>query len=298
MDNIHVLDLQYLGLKQTIASFLIESSEGPILVETGPHSTFKSMEKELSKYGYTTEDVKHVFLTHIHLDHAGAAWALAANGANIYLHPFGAKNMEDPTRLMDSVRRIYKEKTDFLWGQMNKIPVEQLVEVGDKEVIEIGNVQLKSWHTPGHAKHHIAWQLEEAIFTGDVAGVKIDKGIVVPPCPPPDINIEEWKNSIALLRKLNPSKLCLTHFDAIEDINKHLDDLEFILDDWAAWVKREWEAGKTNEKMVPEFMNYVAGQLRKVGLSEEDIKLYEAANPSWMSVDGLVRYWSKKMESN
>jgi glyoxylase-like metal-dependent hydrolase (beta-lactamase superfamily II) len=221
----------------------------------------------------------------------------AEHGAKIYLHPFGAKNMEDPTRLMESAARIYGDKMDQLWGQMKKIPRAQLIEAGDQEVIQIGDVSLKSLHTPGHAKHHIAWQLGDAIFTGDVAGVKIDAGIVVPPCPPPDINIEDWKSSIELIRSLNPKKLYLTHFDKIEDINEHLNSLEAILDNWGAWIKAHWESGETNEEMVPKFMLHVAGQLREVGLTESDIQLYEAANPSWMSVAGLVRYWKKKLES-
>jgi glyoxylase-like metal-dependent hydrolase (beta-lactamase superfamily II) len=296
MSKIHVLDLNFLNLPHTIASFLIESSEGPVLIETGPHSTIQVMEKGLQEYGYRIEDIKHVFLSHIHLDHAGAAWVFAEHGAKIYLHPFGAKNMEDPTRLMESATRIYGDKMDQLWGQMKKIPSEQLIEVGDQEVIQIGDVSLKSLHTPGHAKHHIAWQLGDAIFTGDVAGVKIDAGIVVPPCPPPDINIEDWKNSIELIRSLNPKKLYLTHFDKIENINEHLNSLETILDNWAAWIKEHWEAGETNEAMVPKFMAHVAGQLREVGLTESDIQLYEAANPSWMSVAGLVRYWKKKSD--
>jgi len=297
MSKIHVLDLNFLNLPHTIASFLVESSEGPILIETGPHSTIQAMEKGLMEYGYKIEDIKHVFLSHIHLDHAGAAWVFAEHGAKIYLHPFGAKNMEDPSRLMESATRIYGDKMDQLWGQMKKIPRAQLIEVGYQEVIQIGDVSLKSFHTPGHAKHHIAWQLEDVIFTGDVAGVKIDGGIVVPPCPPPDINIEDWKSSIELIRSLNPKKLYLTHFDKIENINEHLNSLEAILDNWTAWIQEHWEAGETHEEMVPQFMAHVAGQLREVGLTESDIQLYEAANPSWMSVAGLVRYWKKKLES-
>ena len=295
MKKIHVLDLNFLNLPHTVAAFLVESSVGPILVETGPHSTIVSLEKSLGIHNYKLEDIKHVFLSHIHLDHAGAAWIFAKHGAKIYLHPFGAKNMADPTRLMESATRIYQDKMDMLWGRMEKIPVSQLVEVGDQEVIEVGDVAMKSWHTPGHAKHHIAWQLDDAIFTGDVAGVKIDEGIVVPPCPPPDINIEDWKNSIEILRELSPDKLYLTHYDAIENIDRHLDSLEAILDDWAAWIKKHWAAGESNEEMVPQFMAHVAGQLTAAGLGKEEILQYEAANPSWMSVAGLVRYWKKRV---
>lgn len=298
MNQIHVLDLNFLNLSHTIASFLIETSEGPALVETGPHSTIRAMEKGLAAHGYKVEDVKHVFLTHIHLDHAGAAWVFAEHGAKIYVHPFGAKNMQDPSRLMESARRIYQEKMDELWGQMKEIPAGQLIEVGHEEEVKIGDTTMKSWHTPGHARHHIAWQLGDAVFTGDVAGVKIDDGIVVPPCPPPDIHIEDWKNSINLLRSLKVKEFYLTHYDSISNIDQHLNNLENILDNWAAWVKQHWEAGESNEEMVPRFMQHVASQLKAVGLNDQDIQLYEAANPSWMSVAGLVRYWSKKAEQS
>ena len=293
---IHAIDLHFLGHEHTIASYLIETDEGPVLVETGPHSTIGFLEKGLSQYGYQLSDIKKVFLTHIHLDHAGAAWAFAKNGAKIYVHPFGAKNMADPSRLMESARRIYQDRMDELWGEMNAIPTDQLHEVADEEVFNLGNVHLKAWHTPGHAKHHIAWQLGNSLFTGDVAGVKIDKGIVVPPCPPPDINIEHWVASINLIRKINPKKLHLTHYDAITNVDDHLDSLEAILWDWANWMKVPFEEGRSVEDVTPEFMKYVAGQLRDGGLGEHEIEQYEAANPSWMSVAGLLRYWKKKGE--
>ncbi len=293
---IHALDLHFLGHEHTIASYLIATDEGPVLVETGPHSTIGFLEKGLAQHGYVLDDVKKVFLTHIHLDHAGAAWAFAKNGATIYVHPFGAKNMEDPSRLMESARRIYQDKMDELWGEMNAIPANQLYEVADEEVFDLGNAKLKAWYTPGHAKHHIAWQLDNSLFTGDVAGVKIDKGIVVPPCPPPDINIEDWVASISLIRKINPSKLHLTHFDAITDVDDHLDSLESILWDWANWMKKPFEQGRAMEEVTPEFMKYVASQLSAGGLGEHEIQQYEAANPSWMSVAGLLRYWKKKSE--
>lgn len=293
---IHPIDLHFLGHDHTIASFLIVTDAGPVLVETGPHSTLPHLEAGLAKHGYTIADVKKVFLTHIHLDHAGAAWAFAEQGATIYLHPFGARNMEDPSRLMESARRIYQEKMDMLWGQMKPIPKAQLYEVGHGEEFDLGNVALKAWHTPGHAKHHIAWQLDRAVFTGDVAGVKIDKGIVVPPCPPPDINLEEWMESIKLLRGLNADTFYLTHFDGISNTCEHLNQLEAVLWDWANWMKTQWEHSKTAEEVTPFFMDYVANQLINAGLPKESIAQYEAANPSWMSVAGLLRYWSKKAE--
>lgn len=293
---IYPIDLHFLGHDHTIASFLIKTTNGPVLVETGPHSTIHHLEKGLANHGYAISDIKKVFLTHIHLDHAGAAWVFAEHGATIHLHPFGARNMEDPSRLMESAKRIYQDKMDMLWGKMQPIPKQQLYEVAHGEVFDLGNASLKAWHTPGHAKHHIAWQLGEAVFTGDVAGVKINDGIVVPPCPPPDINLEEWMESIKLLRQLEASTFYLTHYDALHNTSAHLDKLEAILWDWANWMKTQFDQSKTAEEITPKFMAYVAGQLVAAGLPKESIAQYEAANPSWMSVAGLLRYWSKKAE--
>ncbi len=293
---IELIDLKFQGFKGAIASYLIKTSDGPVIIETGPYSTIDAMKEALAKHGWDLRDIKHVFLTHIHLDHAGSAWAFAEHGARIYVHPFGAKNMADPSKLMSSATRIYGDQMDRLWGTMKNIPEELLYEVRDQEVFKIGDAAIKAWHTPGHAKHHIAWQIGEAVFSGDVAGCKIGDGPVVPPCPPPDINLEDWKNSIEILRKINPSKLFLTHFDEVSNVAQHLNELEAILDDWAQWIKKEWEAGKSVEELTPEFSKYTTQQLLDLGVDHDGVKVYEAANPSWMSVAGLVRYWSKKAE--
>lgn len=295
---IELIDLKFQGYEGAIASYLIKTSDGPVLIETGPYSTIGAMKEALENNGYTLQDVKHVFLTHIHLDHAGSAWAFAENGAKIYVHPFGAKNMEDPSKLMSSATRIYGDQMDRLWGTMKNIPGDLLHEVQDEEEFQIGDVTIKGWYTPGHAKHHIAWQIGDNIFTGDVAGCKIGDGPVVPPCPPPDINLEDWKNSIQVLRNANPSKLYLTHFDAITNIDEHLNSLEEMLDDWANWIKKGWESGKTVQELTPEFSKYTTQQLLDLGVDDEGVKVYEAANPSWMSVAGLVRYWTKKAEQS
>ena len=290
-----IIDLHFLGLEKAIASFLVESNEGPILIETGPHSTISHLEKGLADHGYSISDVKHVFITHIHLDHAGAAWAFADHGAKIYLHPFGKKHLSEPSKLMSSAKLIYQDQMDTLWGQMKPIAESSLITVDHQEIVEIGEHKFESLHTPGHAKHHTAWALNDNfIFTGDVAGVKIEEGPAVAPCPPPDINIEDWKNSLKLIIEKKPQTLFLTHFGPIENPNEHLHDLSLMLDDWAFWIKNKLDAKVTPEEMVPLFKTYTANQLRKNGVEEMGIKQYEAANPSWMSVSGLIRYWKKK----
>ncbi len=294
---IHIIDLHFLDYPQAIATILVETPEGPVLIETGPHSTFDNLQKGIQKAGFQPHEIQHVLLTHIHFDHAGAAWAFAKNGAKIYVHPVGVKHLANPEKLVNSARRIYQDDMDRLWGEMQPIPENQLQSPEHGEKIKIGGVTFSAWHTPGHAVHHIAWQVEDALFTGDVAGVKISDCIVEPPCPPPDINLEDWRASIQLIRSLKLNALYLTHFGKVENITSHLDELEHRLADWAEWIKPRWEQGEQPEQVVPEFQEYVAQQLKAEGASEELIQQYEAANPSWMSVAGLMRYWKKKTEA-
>ncbi len=291
---IHVIDLHFQGLSDNIAAFLVETNSGPILIETGPHSTLPHLLAGIENAGYRTEDIQHVFLSHIHLDHAGAAWWFAEQGASIYVHPLGAKHLAAPERLMESARRIYQDQMDRLWGEMRAIPAAQLVQVEHEARFPIGEQTLIAWHTPGHAVHHITWQLDRIVFTGDVAGVSINHGLVVPPCPPPDINIEDWHQSTQLLRTLGAETFYLTHFGPVTDTEKHLDQLDATLSNWATWMRPHYEAGTASEDITPLFQEMVKQELLQSGVSSEGVAQYEAANPSWMSVAGLLRYWRKK----
>ncbi len=293
---IQTIDLHFLGETKSIASYLIKTNKNtPILIETGPHSSLKNLQNELAKIEVDWKDIQHVFLTHIHLDHAGAAWAFAENGADIYVHPAGLPHLARPEKLMESAKRIYQDKMDYLWGQMNPIPENKLVGVEDKQIFEIDDVKLQAWHTPGHASHHIAWQFEKNIFTGDVAGVKIGNGPTVAPMPPPDIDIEAWEKSIEILRNLKADKFYLTHFGEVTDIEKHLNDLSQNMNQLSKWILTEWQKGKTIEEITPLFDDYCKQELLKQNLDNQTLTRYQYANPAWMSVAGLVRYWKKKM---
>jgi glyoxylase-like metal-dependent hydrolase (beta-lactamase superfamily II) len=294
---IQVIDLHFLGETQSIASFLLTTSQNQyILVESGPHSSLKNLQKELAILGVDWKKIQHVFLTHIHLDHAGAAWAFAENGAKIYVHPAGLSHLANPEKLMNSAKMIYQEKMDFLWGQMKPISQELLVRVENEATFTIDDITLKAWHTPGHAIHHIAWQVDNHIFTGDVGGVKIGNGPVVAPMPPPDIDLEAWENSIRLLKSLNAENFYLTHFGKVSgDLSIHLDHLQNNMKSLAEWVLAEWQKGKTIEEITPAFDEYCQQELLKQNIDNQTLTRYQYANPAWMSVAGLVRYWKKKL---
>ncbi len=292
---IQILDLHFLDQSDTIAAFLVETSAGPILFETGPYSTYEHLKKALADKGYQPGDIKHVFLTHIHFDHAGAAWALAKEGATIYVHPFGKKHLHSPEKLWNSAKMIYQDKMEFLWGRIEGIAEEKLHTVEQGEKFKIGGIEIIGWHTPGHAVHHIAWQLGENLICGDVAGVRIQDGIVVPPCPPPDIHVEDWRASLALIRGLNIKTLYLTHYGAYQDVDQHLNELEERLLNRAKWMKPYFDQQMDPKEITPKFEQYVREELLEDGITDEkQLQQYENANPSWMSVAGLLRYWQKK----
>lgn len=291
---IKILDIQFLNTSETIAAFLLESSEGPILFECGPHSAINGLRQELKAHGYVLSDIKHLFLTHIHFDHAGAAWALAKNGTQVYVHPRGYKHLLDPSRLYASAERIYGDQMEYLWGKMEGIDASNLSAIEQLEEIKIGEHEIKSLHTPGHASHHIAWQIGDIAIVGDVAGCKINNGPVVPPCPPPDIDIEAWIKSIDLILSRNLKAMYLTHFGKVDDITAHMEALKSILNDWAYFIKPYFEKQTEIKTLVPIFAKYAADQLRQEGVDEVLLGKYEKANPAWMSVAGLMRYWAKK----
>lgn len=298
MIQVQTLDLLFLGLEHSIAVFVIETAEGPVLVECGPASTLPHLEAALAQNGRKISDFKHIFLSHIHFDHAGAAWAFAEHDAMVYVHPKGLPHLAAPEKLYNSARMIYGDDMDRLWGEMRPIPETQLHAPEHGQTIRIGELSFTAWYTPGHAVHHIAWEVKSdtdaIIFTGDVAGVKIGNGPVMPPCPPPDINVEDWQASLELLRTLQTKRLFLTHYGEVTEKAQHLQELETRLLHWANWMKPYFEQQTPATEIVPLFQAFVQAELLAEGVAENDLQRYEAANPAFMSVAGLLRYWKKR----
>ncbi|MEY2584548.1 MAG: hypothetical protein QOD80_574, partial [Verrucomicrobiota bacterium] len=206
---IHVLDTKHLGRPGIIAATLLETEEGPVLFDTGPESTFGNVGDALRKLGFDPRDVRHVFLSHIHLDHAGAAWRFAALGATIYVHPRGAPHLIDPTKLVASATRLYGDEMERLWGKFSAIAPERVRVLEPDAVVRVAPFEIRALETPGHASHHHVYHWDETVFGGDVAGVRLGGGPPVPPLVPPELNIEAWRVSIGKIRALNPAKLYL-----------------------------------------------------------------------------------------
>src|SRR4051812_8063355 len=292
---VHVLDTQHLGHRGIIASTAVETDDGLILFDTGPESTFETLTAQFPERGFSVRDVRHVFLSHIHFDHAGAAWRFAELGATIYVHPRGAPHLIDPAKLVASATRLYGDEMERLWGKFSRITPERIRVLQDNEVVNVASLAVRAIETPGHASHHHVYQWDDNLFGGDVAGVRLGGGPPAPPFVPPELDIEGWLESIAKIRALNPSKLFLPHFGLVTGpASAHLDALEERVRRWSIWFRDRLRAGDDEEKMKPAFAEFVVEELRNGGATEEERRDYEQADPSFMAVSAAMRYWRKR----
>jgi len=291
---IHILDTRQLGIPGIIAATALETDDGLALFDTGPESTFSNVTTEIRERGFSVEDVRHVFLSHIHFDHAGAAWRFAERGATIHIHPRGAPHLIDPTRLVDSATRIYGAEMERLWGRVAAIPAERVHVMQDLDIVRAAPFEVRAIATPGHASHHHVYQWEDNLFGGDVAGVRLGGGPPVPPFVPPELDIESWRQSIEKIRALNPAKLYLPHFGLVADnISAHLDALDERIQRWALWFRDQIRAGRDEPHLIPMFAEHIASELHTAGANEDLVRDYESADPSFVAVSGALRYWRK-----
>ena len=194
---IHTLDLLFQNVPQAIAAYLVIGPEGPLLVETGPGSTLQNLKAQLGRHGLAPQDIGQVLVTHIHLDHAGAAGWWGQQGAQIYVHHVGAPHLIDPSRLLASAARIYGDQMDTLWGPMLPTPAEKVTAVYDGDIIQAGGLEFLALDTPGHARHHHVYRLGNLAFTGDAAGIQLpDSRLIDLPAPPPEFELEVWQQTI------------------------------------------------------------------------------------------------------
>lgn len=293
--DIYTLDLNFQNVPQTIASYLIKGPDGPVLVETGPGSTLNNLIAQLAAHDVQPTDIKHILVTHIHFDHAGASGWWAQQGAQIYVHPFGAPHLVNPEKLISSATRIYGDNMDVLWGDILPAPAEKVTIVNDGDLIDVGGLQFRAIETPGHARHHHVYRLGDVAFTGDAAGIKIPAFPLIDlPAPPPEFDLEAWEATINRLLAENFSAIYPTHFDRVDKVTPHFTELKLLLREATAWIKAKMDADVERDDLVAQFNEWNRRRARQVGLDDDAIHQYETANPWYMSVDGIMRYWRKK----
>jgi glyoxylase-like metal-dependent hydrolase (beta-lactamase superfamily II) len=277
-----------------VAATALETNDGIALFDTGPESTFDNVIVDLGKAGFAKEDVRHVFLSHIHFDHAGAAWRFAELGAKIYVHPRGAPHLIDPAKLVESATRIFGDDMQRLWGRIAPVPAERVKVLEDNEVVRVPPFEIRAIATPGHASHHHVYHWDDNVFGGDIAGVRIGNGPPIPPFVPPELHVESWRESIAKIRALNASHLYLPHFGKIAGpVSEHLDLVDERVARWSEWFRDRIRAGEGESKLRSTFAELEHSDLRKGGATQNDIDGYEAADPSYMAAGAAIRYWKK-----
>ena len=291
---IATLDLNFQGKTHAIASYLIRHKDGAILIESGPGSTLSSLEAALAKENLTPRDVTHVFVTHIHLDHAGASGWLSRQGAEIYVHPLGAPHFLNPEKLIASATRIYGDKMDSLWGDFLPVSEDKLKVTRDAEEVVIGDVRVLVLSVPGHAEHHNVYFVDGVCFTGDVGGVRIPGYQYMRlPMPPPELHFGKWRESLARIRSHQPKRVAPTHFGIFDDAEWHLQEVERNIDATERWLEKVMPSDPPIEKLRQDFSDWIVAEGEMMNLSADTVRAYGLANPLGMSADGLQRYWKK-----
>jgi glyoxylase-like metal-dependent hydrolase (beta-lactamase superfamily II) len=273
---IRPIDLYHRGREHVICVWRV----GDVLVDCGPSARIETLVAELGE-----APPRALALTHIHLDHAGAAGTLVERfpGLEVWVHERGAPHLVDPTRLLASATRLYGHEIERLWGEVKPVPVENVRVLRGGE--RIGGFEVA--YTPGHASHHVSYWHEPTAtaFVGDVAGVRVaPSSYILAPTPPPDIDIELWQSSIELVRAWRPQQLAITHFGLFGDVATHLDGIARSL---------EVAAERARTMTVEEFVATTAAEIAAASDGAPSAA-YDIGAPLDQTYAGLQRYWSKR----
>jgi glyoxylase-like metal-dependent hydrolase (beta-lactamase superfamily II) len=271
------IDLLHQGSSRVIGSYLLETAEGLALFDCGPSSTLENLRRGLRTCGVELHEIRHLLLSHIHLDHAGAAGAIVREHPHVTVHVsgVGAPHLVDPSRLEASARRLYGASFDGLWGELVAVPEANVRVVGDHV---LGR---EAFPTPGHASHHVCYlDTDGTLFAGDASGVRISPNpLVLPPTPPPDVDVDAWERTLDEIERREPQRLALVHFGVFDDVGGHLRSLRNRLLEW-----RDLVGGGASEEEFAETVR------REVADEADDFGVYERAMPLWQSYAGLKRY--------
>jgi glyoxylase-like metal-dependent hydrolase (beta-lactamase superfamily II) len=291
------IDLNYLGTPKVIATAILDGPDGVTLVDPGPSTTLSSLEAQLRSAGIGFADVRTLLLTHIHLDHAGVSGTLLRRqpGLQVYVHQRGAPHMVDPAKLLESAGRLYGADMGRVWGEFLPVPAENVHTLEGGERLHVAGRTLEVAYTPGHASHHVSFFDRDSgiAFCGDVAGIHITGGFLMPPTPPPDIDLQKWQESLDRIGAWRPATLFLTHFGPIESPSAHVAALRDRLVRVAELGKAALESGGSTAEQTERFRQTILAEARKE-LPEADMRSLELAVPLDHCFLGLARYWTKR----
>ena len=291
------IDLNFIGRRHAIATGVIQGGGTVALVDPGPTTCLDTLELGLQAQGARLADVTHLLLTHIHLDHAGATGTILRRYPHIkvFVHERGAPHIIDPAKLIASASRLYVGQMERLWGEILPVPEKNLVVLSGGERIDAGGRAFETAYTPGHASHHVSYFNRDSgvAFVGDTAGVCVDGGYVLPPTPPPDIDIEAWQGSVARIEAWGPQTIFLTHFGPVNTPVPHLRTLMSNLDTMSALVRARMAEPGSNDEKAQRFGEDLMLEWRRQ-MPEAQVASYVAAAPPELAWSGLERYWRKK----
>jgi glyoxylase-like metal-dependent hydrolase (beta-lactamase superfamily II) len=278
------IDLHHLD-EHIVGVYLLDTLDGPALFDCGPTTCIPYLKAGLAARGLDLIDLRHLLLSHIHLDHAGAAGVLVRQNPWLQVHvsEVGAPHLADPAKLEASARRLYGTAFDSLFGELAPIPEANIHAVGDRIL------GLECFPTPGHAWHHVSYlDVDGTLYAGDAAGVRIAPGrFVLPPCPPPELDLEAWERSLEEIESRAPGRLALVHFGTFDDVTEHLAALRETLRVWGSRV----EDGMDEETFM------AAARYDVAQVDSELVDAYDEAAPFWHHFRGLERYWRKRREA-
>jgi len=292
------IDLNFLGRPQIIATAVLCGASGVALIDPGPSTTLANLIKALAAHGMSLKDVRQILLTHIHLDHAGATGSLlkANPDIEVFVHEHGARHLIDPTKLLASATRLYGEDMERLWGEVASVPASQVRVLKGGERLDAGGRSLEVAYAPGHAIHHVAYfdAGSRVAFVGDVAGIRRGSGAyILPPTPPPDIDLEAWRASADRVLAWDPDTLFLTHFGPHGGVRPHFQQLFERIDAWSAHVRRLVQDESLDDtERERRFVQTALDDIRRT-IGEVEAEHYSRAGRLDYSWQGLARYWRR-----
>jgi glyoxylase-like metal-dependent hydrolase (beta-lactamase superfamily II) len=278
-----LIDLHHQATDRIVGCYLLETDDGLALHDCGPTTCLPALKAALADRGLQLTDIRHLLLSHIHLDHAGAAGTLVREHPSLRVHvsEIGAPHVVDPSRLDASARRLYGEAFDLLWGELAPVPA------GNVDVVGSRVVGLECFPSPGHANHHVCYlHRDGTLYAGDAAGVRIQPAsFALPVCPPPEVDVEGWFRTFEEIERRRPERLALIHFGVAESPSEHLAILREQLTVWA-------ERGR--EGLDEQAWVAAARRDLEAAVGENEAEHWERAGPLWQCYVGMRRYWDKR----
>ena len=297
--DISYIDLNFCDTPKSIATGVYAGDAGVVLIDPGPGSCIDTLRSSLSAQGIDVRDIESILITHIHLDHAGATGLLVRDNPKIrvFVHEKGAPHVVDPSKLINSANQLWGvEGVARLWGQMIPVPQSNLQVLGERAQIMAGGRPFDVRYTPGHASHHVSYFDDRSglVWAGDTAGLRFTSNVfTLPPTPPPDIDLEAWRDSLAKIREWKPETVFITHFGPYGGAAQHLAHMETSLRDVAEMARRAIQTDASDEAKYDQFKADVFAYVRSA-VDEQEMKPLEFVGPLEFNWRGLVRYWKKR----